>query len=105
MVDTHLSGLWIKYYFYSNFLAPQGITPSFYVISASSPASFFAKRSPTLYTSPLIEHAQSMIKMADSMEKKELDRQYSPSMWSKRLPPGKIVDNHLKHFAEGRSSG
>lgn len=31
----------------------------------------------------------------------ELDKLYSPSQWSKRLPADVIVDAHIKVFAEG----
>ena len=33
----------------------------------------------------------------------ELDKQYSPSMWSNRLPAELVMDHHIKSLAEGRN--
>lgn len=35
------------------------------------------------------------------LEGEELDKQYSPSKWSKRLPSDVIVDHHIKHLETG----
>ena len=35
------------------------------------------------------------------MDKEELDRQYTPSLWSNRLPARVIVDNHIQVLTEG----
>ena len=39
------------------------------------------------------------------MDQQELDRQYTPSLWSKRLPSHIIVDRHVEYLARGQGAG
>eukprot|EP01135_Chromosphaera_perkinsii_P002258 Nk52_evm44s221 gene=Nk52_evmTU44s221 len=39
--------------------------------------------------------------MYASMDKKEIDRQYSPSVWSHRMSPDKVVESHVSTTEEG----
>lgn len=56
-----------------------------------------------LYILLLYSNISELFQMSYEMEDTELERQYSPSMWSKRFTSKKeVVENHIKHATTGK---